>query len=234
MAERRRSRSLADGLRPLRPLVAVWLVAVGALAVVIAQQRVPQRALLLDPVSTARLPWYTGLLSNVGVLTWCVAATTAAMTAVATHVAGRSAATRLFAGGAAVSAVLLADDLLLIHSGLPGVVPLPKVVFELGLGGLVVLWIATNRAEVLRTRYHLLVAAAVALGVSVAVDTLRSDSVAALVAEDGAKLLGILAWATYFVATGRDVLRSTVRRTPGGPADGSEGGAEREPARAPR
>jgi hypothetical protein len=219
MADRRRSRSLADGLRPLRPLVVVWMVAVALLGVVVAQQRVPQRALLLDPVATADLPWYTGLVSNVGVLTWCVAATAATMTALATQVAGRSRATRLFAGGAVVSAVLLLDDLLLLHSSLPDVLPVPKVGFELGLGALVVAWIALNRAEVLRTRYHLLVAAGVALAASVGIDSLRDPSVVALVAEDGAKLLGILAWATYFVATGRDVLASTVRRPPAAPAE---------------
>jgi hypothetical protein len=222
MADRRRSRSLADGLRPLRPLVGVWLVAVVLLGVVVAQQRVPQRALLLDPVATADLPWYTGLVSNVGVLTWCVAATAAAMTALATQVAGRAGATRLFAGGAVVSVVLLLDDLLLFHSSLPDVLPFPKVGFMLGLGALVVAWVTLNRAEVLRTRYHLLVAAGVALAASVAIDSLRDPSVVALVAEDGAKLLGILAWATYFVATGRYVLVSTVRRPPAT-------SAEREP-----
>jgi len=61
-----------------------------------------------------------------------------------------------------------------------------------------------------RTRWQLLVGAVGALSCSVAIDVIGSSASGALVAEDSAKFLGILAWALYFVLGTRDIAESLV------------------------
>lgn len=212
MADRRQRRPALAQLRALSPLVVVWATGVSVLAVVATQQRVPDSLLLLDPVSANGLPWYTGLVSDLGVLVWCVASCVAATSAYVAWLDGRPRAARFLIEGSLVGALLMADDLLLLHSDvIPRHLGVPKRGVELAEVAIVAVWLAANRVELTRTRYQLLVAAGVAFAASLLIDAMADGrSVRALVAEDGAKLLGIQAWATYFVATARDILRSVV------------------------
>jgi hypothetical protein len=192
------------------PLVATWTAGSLLLVALAGQDAVPYEDLLLDPNATGRLPWYTGLISSLGVLGWTVAAVAAAAGAWISGQGGREQARQCLGGGALLSVLLLVDDLFQLH-----------VVVSLGLGlskvwfyGLYLLlgswWLAHGRREIRRTRWPLLAAAAVALAGSVGVDQLVPPSLPALVAEDSCKFLGILAWGLYFVCTGRDIARSTL------------------------
>jgi hypothetical protein len=75
---------------------------------------------------------------------------------------------------------------------------------------IVLAWVFVFRAEILRTRFVVLLAAGGALAFSIAADALGlwSSPRVALLVEDGAKLLGVMAWATYFVVTTHDIARS--------------------------
>ena len=68
------------------------------------------------------------------------------------------------------------------------------------------------RSDIGRTRWQVLVAALGANAMSIAVDAFIHPNGfdRALLLEDGAKFLGILAWATYFVVTARDISRSAM------------------------
>ncbi len=211
MSERRQQRGWTSGLQPLIPLLATWTVALVLITVLVAQNVVPREDLLLDPAHTADLPWYTGLVSNLGILTWAVAAMSAAGAALLSRLAGRDPAATFLRGGATLTALLLFDDLLQLHIIVAKFLGIPKAGFYLMYGVLTAWWVLENRTEVLRTRWAMLVAAGVAFGVSVGIDQIVPfGSSAGLIFEDMAKFLGIAAWATYFAMTARDIAASIV------------------------
>jgi hypothetical protein len=207
-AERRAREGSA---RILAPLTVVWTLGMAVVALTGIQPSATRALLLLDPVTSARLPWYAGLVSDVGILGWAVAASAAAATAFVASVGMRRGAAWFFGHGAVLGTVLCADDLLQLHAELaPDVLGLPKVA---ALGALALAtghWVLQHHRELRRTRWPLLVAAGSAFAVSLAVDQLGSGAGRSLLAEDGAKLFGILAWSGYFVVTGIDVVRSVV------------------------
>lgn len=224
----------------LLPLLVAWgfgMVVVGGVAV----QRDDVRTLLFtDPNASAALPWYTGLVSELGILGWAAAATAAAAASFVAVVGRRRGAAWFLVHGSALGTLLCLDDLLQLHSGpLLGLLGVPKPGMLALLIAAVVHWVMAHRHEFARTRRPLLVGAGTAFALSLAVDRLGDGRGFALVVEDGAKLLGILAWAAYFLATGADIVRSVVAearragrapewRTPGpNPLPGSATGAQR-------
>lgn len=207
MAERRRSQHYRDQLRPFIPLVAVWALGLITLAATLGQGVIRHETLLLDPVATGGLPWYTGLISQLGAVVWCIAACAAAFGAAVSRLDGRTGAFRFLLGACGVGTLMLVDDLFLLHSNvLPRVTGLSKTMVLATYALLIMLWLARSLGEIARTRVHLLVATGGALGLSVIADQLGL----ALWMEDGPKMLGILAWATYLTTTSWDITRSIV------------------------
>ena len=109
---------------------------------------------------------------------------------------------------------LLFDDLFDFHAGLLPKIGIPKLGGEAILAAIVAHWVIRNWHEIRRTRVQLLTAAIFACSASIVIDFLvnPSGSDRSLVFEDGAKFLGILAWATFFVVTTRDISRSVLRQ----------------------
>lgn len=202
-------------------LVITWGAGLGLLLVVGLQGAVPVRDLLVDPATARGSDWYAGFVTSLGVLAWSVAASGCAATAYAAALAGRPAAVRAFRGAAALFAVLLADDLFLLHSDLvPQLLGVPKVSVLAGLGALAGAWALPNALELARTRWELLGASVVAFATSLAVDIFvpGGESGLRLLIEDGAKFLGVLALAVWSVTCARDIIASIVtdpHRTPG-------------------
>jgi hypothetical protein len=196
-------------------LAALWLAAAALLAAVVSQRAVPYEDLLLDPAHVGGRPWYTGLVSNLGVLGWTTATVAAAGGGWLGRIAGRAGAAEMLRGGALLSGLLLLDDLFQLHIIVPPMVGMPQGVFSAGYVGLAGWWIIETRRELSRTRWPLLVAALGALGLSVVSDRLGSGRGAALVLEDSAKFLGILAWALFFVLTARDITGSVLAELTG-------------------
>lgn len=208
--ERRRGFPLRRQARVLAPLLAVWAVGFGVLGAVAVRGRVGE--LLLDPTYASGGAWYLGAVSQLGVLAWTLGAGAACGAAWVVHRTGRPAATRFLGGGAGAGAVLLVDDLFGLHSNIIPMLGLPKRASEAAVAVPVTLWIVTFRRDLARTRWQVLACSLAGLGVSVTVDSVvhpgRVDL--ALLAEDGPKFLGALAWATYFVLTARDVAASAI------------------------
>ena len=207
MAERRQSHHYGQQLRPFIPLVAVWTLGLIALAAALGQGVIRHETLLLDPVATGGLPWYTGLISQLGAVVWCIAACAAAFGAAVSHLEGRVGAFWFLLGATGVGTLMLVDDLFLLHSNvLPRLLGMSKTMVLATYALLILLWLARSLSEIARTRVHLLVATGGALGMSVVADQLGL----ALWMEDGPKMLGILAWATYLTTTSWDITRSVV------------------------
>ncbi len=215
MAERRTRRTGLSRLRPLLPLAVVWSAGFAVLIGLALQRQVPYDELLLDPNNVAGVPWYTGLVSNLGILGWTTATATGFFGAWIAHYGGRGAAGRMLLEGAVLSSLLLFDDLLQLHVIVEPLFGVPKVVVY-GLYATVALhWALTQHRELRRTPIALLVAAGAAFAVSVGLDQvpgltplLGSDR--QLLAEDAAKFLGVLAWAEFFVLTSGAIVTSIV------------------------
>lgn len=210
MTERRSGPSWRSGFRPLVPLTVLWLLGSAFLVTMVRQNGIPYADLLLDPAQFDRRPWYTGLISNLGVLGWAVAAVAAGGGGWLAGIGGRDQAGQLLRGGSLLSGLLLLDDLFQFHIIVPKTLGAPKMAFYGLYAGLGTAWAYSNRSEFSRTRWHLLVAALLALGGSAFIDFAGDGRSTSLLAEDSAKFLGILAWALYFVLTVGDISRSIV------------------------
>ncbi len=225
MAERRTNRTGLSRLRPLLPLAAIWLVGLTILLGLALQRRVPYEQLLLDPNSLNEVPWYTGLVSNLGVLGWTTGAATGFFGAWVARYGGRADAAALLGRGAVLSTVLLLDDLFQLHVAVEPLLGLSKPVIYLCYLLVAAWWVGTQRREIRRTRSELLLASVVAFGASVVADQVGVpglDEQGSLVAEDACKFLGVLAWAQYFTLTSADIAASIVNelRSIGAGGDG--------------
>ncbi len=211
VAERRAPRPISEQIKPLIPLGAVWLAALIMLLVLVMQNVIPYELLLLDPSYAGGQPWYTGLVSNLGILAWTTATAAAVAGAWVSWLGGRHGAASMLRGGAILSTLLLLDDLFQLHSVVTNALGAPKASFYLLYLVLTWWWVISERNELHRTNYQLLVCAGGAFAASLVVDQVGVGSKdVSLVLEDAAKFLGVLAWAMYFIVTARDITRSIV------------------------
>jgi hypothetical protein len=227
--ERRRGFSLGQQLRVLAPLLAVWAVGFSILVGVAVRGRPSE--LLLDPVFAAGGSWYFGAVAQLGVLAWSLAAILAGAGSWLSPRLGRSSAQPFLRLAALAGTVLLIDDLFALHATVIG-----RIIGK-PLGMLAVLvpagwWMLRYRSDIRRTRWQVLVCALISLGISAAVDVVFSPgSDYGVLVEDGAKFLGVLAWATYFVLTVRDITESAIAdRRSFGPLGTAGGTAEVSPS----
>ncbi len=167
-------------------------------------------ALMSDPTAVAGVPFYTGSLSQLGILLWCATATTIWLTC---FVLGGGADERretrrfLLLSGTFVT-VLMLDDLYLVHEEVmkrylhvPEALPLAGY----ALLGVVFLW--SSRSEILRGEYGLFLLALGLLGVSDLCDFVpdalyegvRGMQKLETLIEEGSKLLGIATWLAFYV-----------------------------------
>lgn len=197
-------------LAAIGPLLVVWAVGMGVLWIAANQRRVPLDYIFLDPATLSGRPWYTGILHEAGVFFWSVAAVSALGGAWVAHLTGRLAAARFLAAGGLLSILLFGDELLEIHARLAPAIGIPKSVAILAIVGLSATWALTSLGQITRTRWLMLASALAALATSVLVDHFRPGTSLSVFAEDAPKLLGEAAWATYFVTTAADIVRSAV------------------------
>lgn len=209
--ERRQARTLREKVRVAIPLLIAWGVGLAVMTTVAGQTEDRAGELLMDPSFTLGSRWYTGLVSNLGILAWTVGATTAFVGAWVCRLGGRRRASNFLLGGGAVGAMLLSDDLFQFHAVLlPAELNIPKFLGQSLLGAGIIVWLFRHFAEIRRTHYHLLLAAAFGLAASFVIDAVFAPAPGQgwNILEDGAKFLGILAWSTFFVVTMRDISRS--------------------------
>ncbi len=188
-----------------------WMLA-SVLLVAVATQSGERRAeLLLAPVTVGRLPWYTGLVSSLGVLAWAVAATAGFGASGLARMGGRPGAARFLAHAGIYSVVLGLDDLFELHvSVAPDLIGIPKAVVVGVLAGSLLPLLAVNRREVLRTRTVVLGASLLALLIALVVDAVGQATSRALVVEEGFQFLGIVAWAVWLCLTAADIAVSVL------------------------
>ncbi len=176
------------------------------LLVISLQNRVPSHDLTRDPLAIADLPFYFGVVSNLGAIAWSAAAAICLFAFFSTDntiVDRRLRSYLLFSG--LLTSMLLFDDLFLLHEQFfPEYLSVPKRMVIAAYGVLTMLHFAAFRRIVKQTEYFILAIALAFFGVSLFVDLVPSQSLPFFwrlmnyVVEDGAKLLGIAVWLVYF------------------------------------
>ena len=208
--DRRRPFSLQEQIRLIMPLLFIWSIGFIILAAVAAQGDAGQQ--VLDPTYSGGAAWHIGFVTSLSVLAWTCATVSSAWCSWVSAQGARTGAARFMKGGAIVSAVFLVDDLFDIHAEAFPAIGLPRAAGALVLLAIAALWAASQLHEARRTRIQVLLAAFGAIAVSVLIEGLldTADSRTSLLLSNGAKFLGILAWACYFTVTARDITRSVL------------------------
>lgn len=177
------------------------------LAVIAWQSVVPVAFLTKDPLAVAELTKgeccsvYYGILSNVGILLWCSAAaiTLFALLFALTERAERSA-TIFFATAGFFTSFLMLDDFFLVHEDVFPAFGVSQIVTYGLYAAFAVVYFITCWFSNLVLRPRLLFVALCCLGLSVALDiALHSESRMHILLEDGAKIIGIAAWAGFHI-----------------------------------
>lgn len=164
----------------------------------------PVSVYLQDPATTTNSSPLTGAISNLGILAWC-AAFSCALLGAAQLRSARAAAIEInfLLTGAGLTALLLFDDLFLLHERLyPELLGLPEEAVLAGYAVCALAWLLRYLRQILTSRFVLLLAAFGFFAVSVMVDLVMSpspDDALPYLVEDGAKLLGIASWLGFFV-----------------------------------
>ena len=178
------------------------------------QNRVPSNLLTRDPLAIAELPFYFGVVSNIGAIIWSAAASICLFVFFSTDnsvVYKRLRSYLLFSG--LLTLMLLLDDLFMLHEQFfPEYLFIPKRIVIISYGALTILHFVVFRRIVKETEYFILVIAFAFFSVSLFVDSVPSESVTFFwrlmnyVVVDGAKLLGIASWFVYFSRVSAAVL----------------------------
>ncbi len=211
--------------------IPVLIIAIGV-AICVKQGWTTVEMMLRDPVQSGDLPYHAGVISNAGVLVWMTATIVPIFAGILLWRLGNRNAAKLPLAGGTFSGVLMVDDFFLLHEGVfPHVLGIAEVaVFgAYGFGLIAILW--SFRAEWRLTEALLLTAAMCWFVVSVLLDVVPVPMGERLryLAEDTAKLLGIVHWCAFFVRT--SYARVLVAATEGVPSPQTAAVNERMPMR---
>jgi hypothetical protein len=152
---------------------------------------VPPGFMSTDPMQTAEFPWYTGFLSNLGVILWSVSIGCAFSIAILLLSNNRQVAHFLFATGT-LSIVLVVDDMFRLHdSFLPSRLSVPENFTIFIYVFIIAIYLFSFYRIILSDISFLLLAGAfLAFAASIIFDMVTFI-------KDGLKFIGITLWLTY-------------------------------------
>lgn len=167
-----------------------------------------------DPLAIARISPLSGILSNLGILLWCSAASICFFGAILLlNIKPRDTFWFLLFS-ALLSSYLLFDDLFQIHDNLfEDLAGGSEYVAFAATGIAICAYLIAFREIILRTNFSLLLLALGFFAASVAIDLILYPWFLPFghwehLFEDGAKWLGISCWCSYYVFTSRQLLTS--------------------------
>lgn len=187
----------------LRSMIVVALAAGVVLSVPVLAYYyfgIPTVNFLRDPNAISGTPFYTGLVSNLGILLWTAAAVVCLFTYALLPKASRGQkAGRFLLFSGQFTILLLSDDLLQLHEVIaPRHLGLDEKVV-LGIYGLLIAAYLTYFRDLILREYAPFAMACGLLGLSIVVDQLSLPVHVGALLEDGFKFAGIAAWLAYFV-----------------------------------
>jgi hypothetical protein len=232
---------MKDQLKSVRgTLAAIYVPTVAILVIACVQKRAPLDVLMRDTLAQVDLPFYTGAISNLGVLLWCAAAAVCLFTWwVLGRRSGDSRTRRSLLWAGLLTVLLNVDDFYQLHEYASIHSGLPDEVFTSVYPILLAAWLFFFWREIRKTEYILLFLALALLGTSVFVDALDgmfkikfNPTLLALTGhryhllEDGPKFLGIATWLGYFWRSCWLAIATTFPERSGSPS-GLRRGAQR-------
>ncbi|ABY36903.1 MAG TPA: hypothetical protein DEF43_12905 [Chloroflexus aurantiacus] len=152
---------------------------------------------------------YAGLMSNIGLLGWCVAATVWSITVYLLHPHRADPRYGLAISAGVITAILLIDDGWMLHEYLlPQLTGLSEKVFLAGYALLAITFAGYALPRMLQTDYLLAGIAAGCLAASYLIDIVLPFTPRHTLYEDVAKLSGIIFWAAYALSVFREVAKT--------------------------
>lgn len=204
--------------------VQIWLpllILLGVTKLFSDTTSIPLRQLMLDPTEFTRVPFYTGILANLGILLWAAAASICLFISIFLPQLVGKAWKDFFLVSGLLTLLLLLDDLLRIHDEIfPVYLGIKGDVFGMGYVLLIAIYLLRYRTLIFQYPYTFLVMALGLFAVSIAIDVAPPFlkglfSVAdVLFFEDSAKLLGIANWLAYFAYLSASVLSKASQAAP--------------------
>ncbi len=187
-----------------------------AMATVSVLFQVSMGAMTRDVTAIANIHPLSGILSNLGVLLWCAAASICAFAAMTLRNVKPRDTFWFLLSSALLSAYLLFDDFFQFHERLASrYLGLNEKVVFAALGVVVSAYLIAFRRVILRTNVGVLLLALGFLATSVVIDSILESWLSRQIGhwsylfEDGAKWLGIASWCSYYVHTSHQLLVST-------------------------
>ncbi len=190
-----------------RVLAVLYVPTLLLLIIISIQDAIPPRVLLRDPNSLAKLDFYAGALSNVGIVLWAAAAGLCFFCYALLRAKRRD---RRLAGfflyAAVLTTVLAADDLFQLHEEFfRYYLPVPEPILYGGYVAVTLTLLVRYREVIAQSEYLLLFLALGFFGLSLGTDVLQDWlpkrvflAMGGYVLEDGSKLIGIITWLAYF------------------------------------
>jgi hypothetical protein len=188
--------------------VLLILLTIGVLSSVIPNMTIP--FFLKDVTALGNLPFYAGLISQLGLLFWSATTTICFFTYFSLKAQNRSSRETLnfLLFAAILTCYLTLDDAFLLHEEVfPDYVRfIPEKLVYLGILISVLAFLYFNWQEILRSEYSLLFLAFGFFGLSIALDMIPSSILEGsyliekleFLVEDGAKFAAIITWLTFY------------------------------------
>lgn len=204
-------------IKKTQRVVQVWLpilILLGVTKLFSAMTSIPLRRLMLDPTEVTHVPFYTGIMANLGVLLWAAAASICLFISIFLSQMVGKAWKNFFLISGLLTLFLLLDDLLRIHDEiLPVYLGIKGDILGIVYVLLIAVYLFRFRTLIVQYPYEFLVMALGFFGVSVAIDVAPSvlknlfSQTNIVFFEDGTKLLGIANWLAYFAYLGEAILK---------------------------
>jgi hypothetical protein len=204
------------------------LLLLGGTKLISAATGIPLRHFMLDPTEVMQVPFYTGFVSNLGILMWAATAAICLFVSIflAQWMSGEWRNFLLISG--LFTLLLLLDDLFRFHDELfPVYLGIEGDILGIIYVILIVIYLIRFRGLIFQYSYGFLLLAFGLFAVSAAIDVptkFLKDFFAEqnlLLLEDGAKLLGLANWLAYFTYISATILgEGKANRTPSRPPAG--------------
>jgi hypothetical protein len=151
-----------------RLLLVIYMPLIVFLLLLTFQRMVPLHEMTADTASLADIPVYIGRLSNIGMVIWGAALTVCVFAAASLW--GRSPWVRFFGASAALTLVLMLDDMFMIHDRILPDMGISEMVYVLFYAVTAIVFIVGLWRFFSHTDYVLLLIAVTLLGASVIFD----------------------------------------------------------------
>ncbi len=171
---------------------------------------------LRDPLATLKAPFYTGFLSNIGIILWALTVGVCFFTCFVVESVKELKGLKFIFFSGIFSSILLADDLFLLHEVvLPRHFHISQEFLFTGYLLYLILLIAKFNKFIMKTEYIYFVLALFLFFNSLVVDFLREsvrlkgslESLGMLV-EDGSKIFGVLSWLIFYAKACKQLIVS--------------------------